>query len=156
MQHSKEAELKRTIRKLKKAELKIRFAQTGLAGSPDFHAHLQRKKLVWDRFFDLNNPASDRSQARYRLSELALLDKDALKEVIEQFFWQVYYQLYQENGIMHANLYDPALLAQLGLPQSADAQAIKKRFRELALKHHPDAGGDENSFIQLMEVYRQL
>jgi hypothetical protein len=156
VQHTKEAELKRTIRRLKKAEAKIRFQQGGLGGSPDFHNYLRQKHLVWDRFFDLSPACSKKIQARYKLADLLILDKEALKEVISEFFWHVYYQFYRENGIMNTNLYDPALLSQLGLPPGADERAIKRRFRELALKYHPDTGGDEESFKQLMETYRQL
>jgi DnaJ-class molecular chaperone len=47
-------------------------------------------------------------------------------------------------------------LAQLGLPYDADKNTIKKRFRELAKKYHPDTGGDSMKFIQLMESYRKL
>jgi curved DNA-binding protein CbpA len=33
---------------------------------------------------------------------------------------------------------------------------IKRRFRELALKYHPDRGGDSEKFIEILDVYKKL
>ncbi len=38
---------------------------------------------------------------------------------------------------------DGALYKALGLEKGADQNAIKKAFRVLAMKHHPDKGGDQ-------------
>lgn len=43
--------------------------------------------------------------------------------------------------------------ASLGLTKGADNESIKKAYRKLALKHHPDKGGDENKFKQISEAY---
>lgn len=32
---------------------------------------------------------------------------------------------------------------------------LKKRFRKLSMKHHPDRGGDPEKFITLKEVYEK-
>lgn len=53
-------------------------------------------------------------------------------------------------------VYDPRLLAQMGLPPQARQTEIKSRFRSLAKEHHPDCGGDEEAFICLIETYRKL
>ncbi|KDO19067.1 hypothetical protein SPRG_15732, partial [Saprolegnia parasitica CBS 223.65] len=37
----------------------------------------------------------------------------------------------------------------LGLPPLADEDAIKKAFRKMSLKHHPDKGGDPEKFHEL-------
>ena len=50
-----------------------------------------------------------------------------------------------------SHLYNPELLNWTGLPPNAGSAEIKKKFRELAKKNHPDAGGDESRFIELME-----
>ena len=47
----------------------------------------------------------------------------------------------------------PDYYKTLGVPRDADADAIKKAFRKLARKHHPDAGGDEAKFKEINEAY---
>ncbi len=45
----------------------------------------------------------------------------------------------------------------LGIPKSASEDEIKKAFRKLAVKHHPDKeGGDEAKFKEINEAYEVL
>lgn len=44
----------------------------------------------------------------------------------------------------------------LGLQRSASADEIKKAYRSMAMKHHPDRGGDEKKFKEIEEAYRTL
>ena len=50
----------------------------------------------------------------------------------------------------------PDYYQTLGVPRTATADEIKKAFRKLARKHHPDAGGDEAKFKELNEAYEVL
>jgi len=50
-----------------------------------------------------------------------------------------------------ANYYDV-----LGVKKDASADEIKKAFRKLARKHHPDAGGEEEKFKEINEAYEVL
>lgn len=44
----------------------------------------------------------------------------------------------------------------LGVPENASEEEIKKKFRELAKKYHPDFGGDSEKFKKILEAYRVL
>ena len=46
--------------------------------------------------------------------------------------------------------------ATLGLKKGASPEDIKKAYRSLAMKHHPDRGGDEKKFKEIEEAYRTL
>jgi curved DNA-binding protein len=41
----------------------------------------------------------------------------------------------------------------LGLNKSASSEEVKKAYRSMAMKHHPDRGGDEAKFKQISEAY---
>lgn len=44
----------------------------------------------------------------------------------------------------------------LGVNKTATQEEIKKKFRELSKKHHPDKGGDEEMFKKINEAYSTL
>ena len=44
----------------------------------------------------------------------------------------------------------------LGLQRNASEDDIKKAYRKMAMKHHPDRGGDEKTFKQVSEAYEIL
>lgn len=47
-------------------------------------------------------------------------------------------------------------LAVLGLPSNATPHQIKKRYRMLAKKYHPDMGGDPQQMQRLVAAYEFL
>lgn len=148
-------EIKRKIRKLKKLEIKIRFADISFQyNKQGLFAKPKTADLVWDEFFDLHEVCTEK--AKYSIGRLAVMNKDEFKNVVSEFFFYIYYRFYKENGIVNMHLYDPDILVQMGLPIDADGNEIKKKFRELAKKYHPDTGGDSAKFIELMENYKKL
>jgi DnaJ-class molecular chaperone len=44
----------------------------------------------------------------------------------------------------------------LGVNKGANAEEIKKAYRSLAMKHHPDRGGDSAQFQKIQEAYATL
>jgi len=142
--NNKTAELKHKIRKFKQFEKTIRAKNNIEDDIP----------LVWNKFFDLNE--TGKSVAMYNISKLAVMSAGEYKDVIDEFFARVYYEIYIHNEIIDAPVYDSSLLDRIGLPPVADEAAVKKRFRDLAKEYHPDTGGDPDKFIELMQTYKEL
>ncbi len=137
--------LKRKLRQLRQLEIAIRFKDTPMP---------EGTRLVWDVFF--STKSKDQDRIKFPLALLLKMTRDKLKSVYEEYFYRVYYQSYQEHGLKQVDVYDSQLLELLGLPAYAGQEDIKKRFRELAKRYHPDMGGDSEKFIELMNVYRRL
>jgi len=153
--HKKYDEIKHKIRKLKKLEMKIRFQNINHQENDQaYFGNANKIKLVWDGFFDLHEECT--KNVKFPISKLVLMNKDEIRNVISEYFYNVYYRFYRENGITDVPLYDPEILSQMGLPANSGSSDIKKKFRELAKKYHPDTGGDSEKFIELMENYRSL
>ena len=138
-------QLKRKLRQLKKLEVAVRFKNRPATDN---------RKLIWDSFF--STKADDDATVKYPLDQLLEMDRQGLKQVFEEYFCRVYFQNYKENGLAMADVYDPQLLSLLGLSPYASSQDIKRRYRELAKKYHPDHGGDAEKFIELLGVYERL
>lgn len=49
------------------------------------------------------------------------------------------------------NFYD-----RLGVPKTCSARELSKAYRKAALKHHPDKGGDEDTFKEISKAYEAL
>lgn len=55
-----------------------------------------------------------------------------------------------------ANVDTTKLYQTLGVEKDADEKTIKKAYRKLAVKHHPDKGGDEQKFKEVSAAYEVL
>lgn len=54
-----------------------------------------------------------------------------------------------------ANVDTTKLYETLEVEKDADSKTIKKAYRKLAVKHHPDKGGDEHKFKEINGATRQ-
>jgi DnaJ domain len=138
-------QLKRKLRQLKQLEMTFRFGRQPSSDHPP---------LVWDVFFSTR--AHDPKAVKYPLNRLAAMKHDELKAVIDEYFFRVYSQTAQDDDVTRADVYDPELLAQLGLPPHAGMVEIIQRFRTLAKQYHPDYGGESERFIELVAAYERL
>jgi DnaJ-class molecular chaperone len=62
--------------------------------------------------------------------------------------------MYQTEYIINPNMRDYHRILRVG--RDSSMIDIKRSYRRLARKHHPDKGGDPSVFRQLNEAYRQL
>ena len=46
-----------------------------------------------------------------------------------------------------------AAFSELGLPEDADGDEVKRAYRERVKETHPDRGGDEDAFMRVQEAY---
>jgi hypothetical protein len=139
------AQLKRKLRQLKQLEITIRFGRQPAPEHPT---------LVWNVFF--STKPGDPTSVKYPLPRLLQMEHHELKAVFDEYFFRIYYQNYQDQGLTQADVYDPQLLALLELPAYAGSEELKKRFRELAKRYHPDHGGDSKQFMELLDIYERL
>ncbi len=89
-------------------------------------------------------PAADDPLRRYYLdlSNLKNTGREDVKELL-QSFWKRYTGFSRKEEA----------LRYLGLPFDASPEDIRQRYRELALKSHPDRGGDSEEFRKLNGHY---
>src|SRR5262249_45830726 len=122
-------QLKRTLRQLRQVELTLRFGRAPATDHPP---------LVWDVFFSTKD--ADSRSVKYPLSHLLQLEREAFKAILDEYFSRLYAQTAQDRSVTQPEVYDPHLLAQIGLPPDAGRSEIKQRFRALAMQYHPDRG----------------
>lgn len=46
--------------------------------------------------------------------------------------------------------------AVLGLEENADSETVRKAWRKLGKKYHPDLGGDADEFVRLNDAYTAI
>ncbi|MBE0354888.1 hypothetical protein PPHE_a3983 [Pseudoalteromonas phenolica O-BC30] len=83
-------------------------------------------------------------------------DNEEIAALLDSF-WQRYAQSFhhQQNTLNKPHLED--LCLQWQLTQPLEEKAIRRRWRKLAIQHHPDKGSnDDTRFKQLQSEYQQL
>ena len=69
----------------------------------------------------------------------------------------------------HHRIHRPPKSVQVSITESArlfgvtvetlkkmDCRALTRQYRKIAMKHHPDKGGDQETFVRLSAAYRKL
>ena len=135
------AELKHTLRALRRLECKIRGIQP---------CEFQSADLIWTEFFS----TADDAHVRYPLSTLSVLDRPGRKRVVDEYLESVVYQTLSPGGPRSKRPVSSRLLDFLGLPVTASSSEMTRRFRELAQELHPDHGGDTDLMSELLDLYR--
>ncbi len=138
-------QLKRKLRELKKAEKRIRFS---------YKAPSTMKKYVWDDYF--STKTFNELTVKYPLWKIIKFSRQELEEVFEEYFYSVYFQQCKENGLSLDDIYNVEVLSVFGLNPGATIDDVKKKFRELAKKYHPDRGGDNDKMIEIINAYHKL
>lgn len=162
--HKRYDEIKRKVRELKKFELRIR---TNNFNSHSFNTQITFKEfdktyirdhnkvdLVWNIFFDLKE--GSRKNVKYTIEQLYSMTKDEFKDIIEEYFYHVYYRYYKENGLADSSFINIDILTELGLPMDSNYDDVIKGFKEHVKAYHPDNGGDVNKFLEIMESYNNF
>lgn len=67
------------------------------------------------------------------------------------FFGKGFGQEQQESEVENSELYEV-----LGVPKDASQDEIRKAFKKLAVKHHPDRGGDADKFKEINAAHEVL
>jgi hypothetical protein len=145
-------EIKRKLREIKKLEIKIRSNNLKSHKASTFHKN--GIELVWNRFFYLKD-SSDKD-VKYTLDMLSLMTKEKFADVIEEYFYHVYYWYYKERGIADNSFIDIDILTELGLPMDSNYDDVIKSFRERVKAYHPDNGGDVGKFLDIMESFNKF
>ncbi len=94
--------------------------------------------------------------ADYVPGESGVVREDPLRayyldlEILEQATTESVEELLQQaRKVLITDHERTEALRSLGLAAHADEQAVRKRFRELAMQHHPDRGGNAETFRKI-------
>lgn len=133
---SNEIKIKKIIRNLKKEETRMicGLLRIDTVSFP----------LIWNQYFELKKPYSGR--AKYNLDELKKMSKIEFDQIINDYFIAILKSIYKQDVLNE-------LYPIFNIPKDSDIETVKKHFRELAKKMHPDTGGTHEEFIALSQAY---
>lgn len=107
---------------------------------------LRIQKHPWPAHSDNRQPDQHDPLAAYYLNLQHLQTPQQDIEQLLHSFWQRLLKPGDESADL--------LLLELAAP--ADASSIKNQYRKLAMRHHPDRGGDPDHFRAVQSAYQRL
>lgn len=113
---------------------------------------------VEQRFQDLKQQGLADQDVADQLLEQAQIIRMILSERVprpSEAHRKIYLEYREEMGVTRRRVRNrtPQCFGQLGLPWPCTKDALSKRWRELALQHHPDRGGSLQMFIEAKTAY---
>lgn len=115
--------------------------------------HISATRIYLKKFTDGDtsvHPSTDNSNAKLKeyyleWGNLVEMTQQSVEQLLDEF-WIKYYAIDERSDA----------LKLLGLSTQANHKEIKTKFKNLAAKHHPDKGGDADTFIQIRKAYEIL
>lgn len=124
-------------------QLRRQWAAAGTAGLEISALRIQR--IPWQPA-RASQPAAHDSLADYYLN-LAELETD--RETVEALLGSFWQQMLLPES-------QPEDLALLELSPPVTAEEIRLQYRRLAMRHHPDRGGDKQHFCRIQAAFQRL
>lgn len=117
--------------------------------------------LLHEDTLDLIAPWLDRPVDLLKREANIEREKIAKMRAAQEELWKFREAAYQEEYRQWYSLFGHGsdvndALRVLDLQHTATAEEIKKRYRKLAMQHHPDTGGDVEQFKRVSNAYRVL
>jgi hypothetical protein len=109
---------------------------SGSAEESGLHRHLVRYAIMYfDGYFPVRDPL-----------------RDFLRDFMNR------HRIHRPPERVRMNLAETARLFGVTVEalRKMDCRALTRQYRQLALKHHPDKGGDQEKFVRLSAAYRKL
>jgi hypothetical protein len=106
-----------------------------------------RKRRIFFEIFSNGFIRVSRAKGRDRESKDE--SEDEGEDEGEDDFFEEFKEFFAEKNQIDCYVY-------FGVDFFADKEVIKKKYRELALKLHPDKGGDTEKFVELQTMYEKI
>ncbi|MFY0677190.1 MAG: DnaJ domain-containing protein [Neptuniibacter sp.] len=106
-----------------------------------------KKTTDGDTSVHLSTDNSNAKLKEYYLewNNLIEMSQQSVEQLLDEF-WIKYYAIDKRSDALNL----------LGLSAQANHKEIKTKFKNLAARHHPDKGGDADTFIQIRKAYEIL
>lgn len=88
-----------------------------------------------------------REEAKRRREEWKRFEQEQERDFFHFFFGQAFL-----SGIFQKSVAPKSSFQTLGLSVDAGVDEIKKAYKQLSLKHHPDHGGKQSKFVEITEA----